>query len=183
MYAVGRGATVNQNSISQNKQANMKKFFCFLTVALAFAALTTSCNKDDDAKSRTDYLTAHGWVIDKVEIKLNGVTIPVPVDVLGLSECGLGVVHSFTTDFKYGETGGTAECQELLKDELFTGTWKWKNGESTISTTIDGNTEDAPVLDLNDTTLKIDTGTISYDSNGDRQDDMEVPAILYFKAK
>ena len=161
----------------------MKKSFSFLTVALAFAAFTTSCNKDDDAKSRTDYLTAHGWVLDKVEIKLNGVTTPVSVDVLGLSECGLGVVDSFTRDFKFVETGGTPECQELLKDELFTGTWKWKNGESTISTTIDGNTEDAPVLDLNDTTLKIDTGTISYDSNGDRQDDMEVPAILYFKAK
>lgn len=161
----------------------MKKFFSFLTVALAFAVLTTSCNKDDDGKSRTEYLTAHGWVVDKVEIKLNGVTTPVPIDFLGFSECGLGVVRSFTTDFKYSESGGTAQCDELLKDELSTGTWQWKNGESTISITIDGSVEDAPVLDLNDTTLKVDAGTASYDSNGDGQDDMEVPMILYFKAK
>lgn len=161
----------------------MKKFFSFLTVALAFAVLTTSCNKDDDGKSRTEYLTAHGWVVDKVEIKLNGVIIPMPLDFLGNSECGLGVVRSFTTDFKYNERGATPQCDELLKDELSTGTWQWKNGESTITVTIDGKAEDAPVLDLNDTTLKIDAGMTSYDSNGDGQDDMDVPLITYFKAK
>jgi len=161
----------------------MKKFFSFLSVALAVTVLTTSCNKDDDSKSRTEYLTAHGWVIDKVELKINGVTAPVPIDFLGYSDCGLGVVRSFTTDFKYSESGGTTQCNDILKDELSTGTWQWKNGESTISVTVDGDAEDLPVLDLNDTTLKIDGGTTAYDSNGDGKDDLEVPMIMYFKAK
>lgn len=161
----------------------MQKFFSFLTVALAFATLTTSCNDDDDGKSRTEYLTAHGWVVDKVEFKLNGVATPVPIDFLGYSECGLGIVHSFTTDFKFSESAGSPQCDEILNGELSTGTWQWKNGESTISLEIDGNAEDVPVLDLNDTTFKIDAGTTSYDSNGDGKDDIEVPMILYFKAK
>ena len=90
---------------------------------------------------------------------------------------------TFTTDFKYRETGGTTACDELLKDELSTGTWAWKNGESTISITIDGQAEDAPVLDLNDTTLKVDAGMTSYDTNADGKDDMDVPMTMYFKAK
>ena len=165
----------------------MRKFSSLLSTALVVSSISvvTSCKDDDNQKSRTDLLTGTSWMIDKAQIELNGQFIDVPTDI---SPCGLDDVYTFTKAGVFTSSVGLDDCGDG-SDKALNGTWVWKENETVLSTTVDdsdpdtNDTDDLTIVVLTEAQIKLYVETISYDVNGDGQDDAEVKSYLVYKSK
>lgn len=165
----------------------MRKFSSLLSTVFVVSSISvvTSCKDDDNQKSRTDLLTGTSWMVDKAQVEVSGQLIDVPTD---FSPCGLDDVYTFTKAGVFSSTVGLDDCGDG-SDKALNGTWVWKENETILSVTADDgdpdtdNTDDLTVVVLTETQLKIETGTIPYDVNGDGKDDMEVKSYLIYKSK
>jgi hypothetical protein len=130
----------------------MKKITTPLLYAILAVAILTGCKDDDEKSNKTDLLTAKAWHISKYEISANGATEDV-TDELSEGTCENDDTSVFHKDGKYEEKTGGTEC--FSGDEDMTGTWVWKDSESRIVVTIDGEVIDAKLEQLTSSTLKI----------------------------
>jgi hypothetical protein len=151
----------------------MKKITLLLSIACATSLVILSSCKDDD-KSKTELLTEKSWVLSKAEVEVSGASIDVTDDYI--DDCQGDNTITFTKAGVYTEVVGTDDCNGDESDE--TGTWEFKNGETTLSIDVDGDVQDLEIATLNGSTLKVNFGKISYDTNGDGTDDAEV-SIFY----
>jgi hypothetical protein len=158
----------------------MKLNKIYLSAAILSLAALSSCNNDDDVKqSNTQLLTSHEWMISKAEMSYAGQTIDITSS--WIDDCEKDNVLTFNTDGSYKENVGANDCSG---DEVNgTGTWAWKSSESILSITIDGDADDVKVVALDSKTLKINSGQMEYDLNGDGIDDQNVELIITLKAK
>jgi hypothetical protein len=153
----------------------MQKLLSLSAVVVCLVMLS-SCSDDDDA-SRADLLTAKSWSITKYEVEFSGQSIDITEDYM---DCEGDNVMTFSKDGKYNETPGANTCGY---EEALTGTWSLTNGDKTISTTIDGDTDQVEIHTLTSTTLKVNGGTIDFDTNGDGVDDAEVQLYIVLTGK
>lgn len=122
----------------------MKKFLSFLVmgiVALSFVGIT-SCNKDDDDKSKTELLTSGTWKISSVT--MNGVDFSSLIPA-----CEKDNTTRFTST-TYTLDEGATKCDED-DPQTETGTWKFIENETKIVS--DGDTTN--VVEISDSKFRI----------------------------
>lgn len=110
---------------------------------LVVLVVTLSCSDDDNKASRTDFLTAHAWVVTQYEI--DG-------QVEDVMECSADDVFTFSKDGKYSSTVGSVKCDD---EEDVSGTWFLKDNDQVLSITLDGVANDATIVILTPTNLKL----------------------------
>lgn len=131
----------------------MKKILIPAFSFFSLLILLSACNKDEDSPSKTDLLTAKKWSISKIEVKAPGTTTNIDVTKEFSEACESDDITIFYKDGKIENKTGTSKCDSDDIDE--TGTWAWKENETKISTTIDGDTSEVTVVELTSGTLKV----------------------------
>lgn len=125
----------------------MKKI-TLIIAALAFLTIA-SCKKEEEKKSKTDYLTSSPW-------KMTGLTVDLgagPVDIFATIEA---CEKDDTQKYNVGGTGleseGATKCDPAdPQSEPFT--WAFAAGETQL--VIDGETATINTLDANTLSIKI----------------------------
>jgi hypothetical protein len=142
----------------------MKKTTLFITACtallLASSSLFTSCKKDkkteEEPTPTTPAPTNTEKILDK-NFKVTGMSVesPIgPVDVFSqVPACVKDNVFTFEKANFYKEDEGPTKC-DPMDNQQRTGTWKWKNNETEMEITSNGQTWTNKVI-LNDgTTFK-----------------------------
>ena len=128
----------------------MKKITVLFASALVLGLSLASCNKDDDSSSSSSSVGIEGkWKYSKEGAIVSGQEVLTDY-VNEAPECG--------NDYIEVLAGGTAKDYYFYNDggcvsDVATGTWS-KSG-NTMTVTFDGVTENATILTLNSTTLKV----------------------------
>lgn len=126
-----------------------------------------------------DLLTARPWKESKAEIKTDAGTFDISASYI--DDCEKDNTYTFSKDGTFSFDAGADDCDG--DEEDYTGTWSWKENETVLSTVVDGDTDNSKVLEITSTTIKIDAGKISYDLDGDGNDDTEVSLINTYSNK
>ncbi|TYZ06927.1 hypothetical protein FY528_16790 [Hymenobacter lutimineralis] len=119
----------------------MKTFRHYL-VLIGLLLTVAACKKDkDNEPSRTDMLTSKGWLLNDMNMRVNGVTgtYTVPADEQ--------YTYRFTSDGK-----GTMEEADGTNENL---TWSWQNNQEVLRVTSSGDTYDFQVFTLSKSSLSV----------------------------
>jgi hypothetical protein len=162
------------------KNKDMKLNKIYLSAFVIAATAISSCSKDDEpTMSKTELLTSHGWIASKAEISYDGKTYDITSS--WFEECSTDNTITFSKTGGYSEDSGTDTCNG---DEFeATGTWSWKSNETILSLVIDGDTEDLTLMSIDSKNIKVNSGQMEFDTNGDGIDDETVDLLITLKAK
>lgn len=133
----------------------MKKFYSILTVALAFSMLAfTSCSDDDgEDVNRTEALTSKKWTITKIEEGMGEELVDITESEFSSYECEKDDYETYGKDFVYVYAPGADDCDGTATESK--GTWAWKDGEKILAITQYGSTDEAQVISISATQLKL----------------------------
>lgn len=138
----------------------MKNYFrIFAMLTLALVVTLSSCKKDDEEKTATDYLTGGNWtttgMIINPGIDIGGVVITDVFDVL-IEDCSKDDFVSFNGDGTITEDEGATKCDPDDPQTITDGTWTLSSDGTTL--TVSYPNEDPEVLTLstlNDNTMVV----------------------------
>ena len=148
----------------------------YALMLMPLIVINISCSEDEEKKSNTDLLTQKSWKLTKVEMKTDDGTFDFTSGYM--DECEGDNTYSYTANGNFASAVGTDTCDGDEEEE--SGTWSWKENETVLAITVDGYADEAKLIELNDSLLKVNGGSMSYDMNQDGIDDTEVEIILTF---
>jgi len=156
----------------------MKRFMMsrYVLALIPLVLVGTSCSDDDEKKSKTDMLTQKSWKVSKAEMKTTTGTFDISAGYI--QDCEKDNLVAYSRDGKFSSQTGADDCDG--DDENVTGTWSWKESEAVLAVTLDGDVEEVKLIELTESTLKVNVGSIPYDQNGDGIDDSEVELLYTF---
>jgi hypothetical protein len=150
--------------------------FRYVLALVPLVLVGTSCSDDDEQKSKTDMLTQKSWKVSKAEMKTTTGTFDISAGYI--EDCEKDNLVAYSRDGKFSSQTGADDCDGV--DENVAGTWSWKESETVLSVTLDGDVEEVKLVELTESTLKVNVGSIPYDQNGDGIDDSEVELLYTF---
>lgn len=160
------------------KMMRVMKFRCAFAL-MALVVVGVSCSDDDDKKrSKTDILTSKSWSISKAEIKSETGTFD--ISSFYVPDCEKDNRITFSRDGKMTMDMGSNDCDGDETNVI--GTWSWKENETVLVITVDSDVVEQKIVELTESALKANMGTMPYDANGDGTDDSEVELIYTFAA-
>jgi Lipocalin-like domain len=160
----------------------MKKFNVLFSLALLVMGLVvSSCNDDDEPQSKTDLLTSKDWIQTSAVLRLPA-GVEVDVTAEKISDCRKDNWLTFAKDGTCKDDIGAVPCYPSEENNNI-GTWSWKENETVLSISLEGDTSDTKLVSITANTLKLEFGTQKYDTNMDGIDDTEVPVIFTLTAK
>lgn len=157
----------------------MKKITFIFSLAFVVMTLVFSSCNDDETKSKTDYLTSGSWSFSAVAYRMdNGAEMDVSDEFL--ADCEKDNIITFLTNGTYTSDAGADDCDGDSPDE--TGTWAWKENETVLAVTSDGDTSELELISITSSQMRYSVGKMDYDSNGDGIEDSEVTIVFTLKA-
>ncbi len=123
-------------------------------VAMAIAAIFSSCSKDDDTSSssptatKLQLLTAHGWRL--TTFLENGVDMTNAY----FSACELDDIYTYYTDSSYSIDEGPTKCDPNSPQIIETGTWAFGNNQNMVILDPGPNEADLDILQLDANNFK-----------------------------
>ena len=145
-------------------QKNNQSAKLLFMIAISLTVVFSACKKDkeDDAKTKTELLTASNW---KMTASTVNPEMPVYDDdgnIIGTSgdefaqmePCFKDDFTKFNTDFTVNFDEGPTKCDDS-DPQTVSGTWTFKSNETMLTVTQDGFTQDVNILELTSTTLKL----------------------------
>jgi hypothetical protein len=150
--------------------------FRYVLALVPLVLVGTSCSDDDEQKSKTDMLTQKSWKVSKAEMKTTTGTFDISAGYI--EDCEKDNLVAYSRDGKFSSQTGADDCDGV--DENVTGTWSWKESETVLAVTLDGDVEEVKLVELSESMLKVNVGSIPYDQNGDGIDDSEVELLYTF---
>lgn len=153
----------------------MKNSILFFAAVLALGF--ASCKKDDE-KTKTELLTASTWAQEEFYFEYNGIKKDATDEFM--DACDKDNRYTFSKDAVYKVKVGADDCDGTESDG--TGVWSWKENETILSTTIDGQIEEYEIMSINASEYKVLWFEETYDFDNDGKDD-KVQLISIFRAK
>lgn len=150
--------------------------FRYVMAFVPLVVVGTSCSDDDEQKSKTDMLTQKSWKVSKAEMKTTTGTYDISASYI--EDCEKDNLVAYSRDNKFSSETGANDCDG--DEENLAGTWSWKENETVLAVTLDGDVEEVKLVGLTESTLKVNVGSIPYDQNGDGMDDSEVELLYTF---
>lgn len=145
------------NKFTQNTK-RLLVFICSLIVV--FSACRN--DKNDDSPSRTGLLTSSKWKMTSNTVSPERPVYDNDGNIIGTSgdyfaqmeACFKDDNTKFNTDLTVTFDEGATKCNDN-DPQITTGSWVFKNNETILSVTENGNTQDVNILELTENILKL----------------------------
>lgn len=142
-----------------------------MAVVAAAAFITIACKKDEPAagspsKSRTEYITAHDWTAESLDIDTNSDGTIDTTQIFALDSCLVDDYTRFMSNGVYMDFVGAESCGY----EDYTGVWRFIDGDTKV--VISGAEEEPDTTDI-----------VSIDEHRLRFSEKVEGGIVYFNYK
>jgi len=144
----------------------MKNYFKILSLlSIATILVVSSCKKEEDSKSLSDYLTAGNWKVTAMTINpgidFQG-TVITDYYSLNTEDCSKDDFMKFNADGTLIEDEGSIKCNPD-DPQTVTSNWTLNENTSVLSITYpDGDSESITIVSINETTFVV-SNTITED--------------------
>ncbi len=144
------------------------KILSLLTLLLLF--VVSSCNKEEETKSLSAYLTAGNWKVTAMTVSPGieyGGAIITDFYSLMTEDCSKDDWIKFNTNGSITEDEGTLKCDDDDPQQTTNGSWTLNESTSTLTISYPGETSEMiTIVSINETTMVVNS-TMTEDFKSD----------------